>query len=61
MNTLSGAVRNLYVQLGVSTIQSAINVVPTGGCIQLSTGGSTENLICAGQNLMCAENLICAI
>ena len=40
----------MYVQLGVSTIQSAINVVPTGGSIEVSTGGSSENLVCTGQN-----------
>ena len=58
-NTLSGAVSNLYVQLGVSTIQSAIDVVPTGESIQVSTVGGAENLICAGQNYLICGSSAC--
>lgn len=47
---ISGANKNLFVMLGVNTIQSAITVVPTGGSIQVSSGGSTENVVCTGQN-----------
>ena len=53
-NTLSGASRNLFVQLGVSTIQSGIDAITlggaTGGSVQVSSGGSTENVICVKQN-----------
>ena len=53
-NTLSGASRNLFVQLGVSTIQSGIDAITfggaTGGSVEVSSGGSTENVICVKQN-----------
>ena len=58
-NKLSGAVRNWNVQLGVSSIQSAIDVVPTGGSIQVSTGGGAENLICAGKNYVISGSSAC--
>ena len=53
-NTLSGASRNLFVQLGVSTIQSAIDAFTfggaVGGSVEVSSGSSTENVICSKQN-----------
>ena len=53
-NRLSGASKNQFVELGNSTIQSAIDAVTlggaTGGAVQVSSGGSTENVICPRQN-----------
>ena len=53
-NTLSGAPRNLFVQLGVSTIQNGIDAITTGGAVggsvEVSSGSSTENIICSRQN-----------
>jgi hypothetical protein len=52
--TLSGAAKNLFVELGNSTIQFAIDAVTaggaTGGAVQVSSGGSAENIICPRQN-----------
>jgi hypothetical protein len=53
-NTLGGATKNFFVQLGNSTIQSAIDAATlggaTGGAVLVSSGGSTENVICPRQN-----------
>ena len=53
-NRLSGAVKNAFVQLTDSTIQSAIDKATTGGdvgwSIEVSSGSSTENVICVRQN-----------
>jgi hypothetical protein len=52
--TLSGATKNLFVQLGDSTIQSAIDAITLGGAVggsvTVSSGASAENIICARQN-----------
>jgi hypothetical protein len=51
---LSGASRNLFVQLGESTIQSGIDAITAGGAVggsvEVSSGGSTEDVICVRQN-----------
>ena len=53
-NRLSGATKNQFVQLGNSTIQSAIDIITVGGTVggsvQVSSGASTENIICVQQN-----------
>ena len=49
---LSSNVSNLYVQKGVNTIQSAIDVIISGQAysIQISAGGFTENITLTKQN-----------
>ena len=53
-NTLSGSTRNLFIELGVSTIQSGIDTITfggaVGGSVTVSSGASTENVICSRQN-----------
>ena len=52
-NTLSGSTRNLFVELGTTTIQSCIDDITAGatsGAVQVSSGGSKENVICSKQN-----------
>ena len=53
-NTLSGSTRNLFIELGVSTIQSGIDAITVGGAVggsvTVSSGASTENIICSRQN-----------
>ena len=53
-NRLSGATKNLFVHLGNSTIQNAIDTITEGGAaggsVQVSSGDSTENIICVKQN-----------
>ena len=53
-NTRSGSTRNLFVELGVNTIQSGIDAITLGGAVgksvTVSSGSSTENIICVRQN-----------
>ena len=53
-NRLAGSAKNAFVQLAESTIQAAIDRATNGGdvgwSIEVSSGSSTENVICVRQN-----------